>query len=423
MKLKFWLHVLLVSLLIILIGCSSTKKNQESTATIMPSESTKSTIIGTPVAVPTKEPAGEEIPFCRGSGSHKLVTNEFQIAGTIVFQTDELRGLYTLGGSPITSEQVLPDNLQSIMIGFSPDGNWFAYTPFESGVTDGVDLFNLTLLSAEGKEQNQSLDLVQLEKYLQEGYRFMGNRIPSHWISNDLIYVTLYARNPEEISTAYRLGDFPRMLNPFTGSWENQLLDLPDYDFSSPIGISPDRSQALYAAMDGLSLWGYARGETIQKYSMLIPSLEGLSLWSPDGSKAAYVNLRDDYSETTGVIIKKDGSYLPLVNKEFPKAGLFIQYASWSPNSKLLALAVTEGEDLNLLIYDAISEHYVYQCIVSKAPGFDPSLTWSPNSSQIAISSPVSPILLYDLPSGDIFELAQRGHVKGWSDKFPLNLP
>ncbi|GAP16020.1 hypothetical protein LARV_03815 [Longilinea arvoryzae] len=425
MKRKFWLQAFLVPFLIILTGCSSTKENQETTAIITSPESTKNAIIGTPIALATKikVPAGEEIPFCHGSGTHKLVTKDIQITGTIVFQTDDLRGLYTLGGSPLTSKQVIPDNLQSIMIGFSPDGNWFAYAPFDSGVTDGIDHFDLTLLSAEGKELNQSLDLVQLEEYLQEGYWFMGNRIPSFWISSDLIYVTLYARNPEETSTAYRLGDFPRILDPFTGSWENQLLDLPEYDLSSPVGISPDRSRALYAEMDGLSLWDYDRGETIRKYSFLIPSLEGLSLWSPDGSKAAYVNLNDDYSEMTGVIIKNDGSYLPLVNKEFPKAGLFIQYASWSPNSKLLALAVAEGEDINLLIYDAISEQYIHQCIVSKALGYDPALTWSPDSAQIAISSPDSPILLYDLPSGNIFELAQHGRVKGWSDKFPLNLP
>jgi WD40 repeat protein len=111
------------------------------------------------------------------------------------------------------------------------------------------------------------------------------------------------------------------------------------------------------------------------------------------------------------------------LTKTFPRPDLKILNISWSPDSKYLALAVRDSDELSVLFYDISSGKYISQCPVAKVNDMWPPLIWSPDSSHIAISQIDSPILILDIFSGDVLELVQHGRVLGWSNKFPVSLP
>jgi len=362
----------------------------------------------------------EMVPMCQSKGKHTLASGDSGISGTIIFQNDHLTGLYTLGGTPITGSQILTNTTSSVLFGFSPDGQWLAYSPFVPSENPDFEQFQIILLSADGQKIERKFSTKSFESNLQVGHRLLGISGLSYWINDDMIYLVLCSQNPDENTSGY-IDHFPKVLDPFSGEWKNQYLNLPDRFLSDVVGISPDKSRALFRE-NGFSLWNYNHANRIWRDETLMAPNESLIYWSPNSSLAAYASLYDDWSKnSTAGIITRNGDFTPILSPKSPVPGMIILNISWSPDSQYLALAGKDGEDLSLFIYDVSQRKFISQCKVAKFSSTSPSLIWNPDSSRIAISQTDSPILIFDVPSGDILELAQHGWVSGWSDKFPVN--
>lgn len=370
----------------------------------------------------TMMPDPNIVPVCRENGKHNYTSDNSEISGTIIYQNFDSTGLYTLGGSPITSFQLLVDeSQQNVVFGFSPDGEWLAYSPINANSVTNFEFLEIVLQSADGERVVQTLTTKDFDKELQVGHKLVGVSGYSYWINSELIYVTLYSQNPDP-NTSGALSNLPKVLNPFDAEWSDRYLDLPGRLSSQVFGISPDGSRALYEE-NGLVLWDYLRNVQIWHNGSLISPYRALINWSPDSSIVAYASLFDPINNEPVSLITMNGEYIPIVNKIFPTPGFSILSLSWSPNGKYLALAGRNEENLMIAIYDVTSKKYISQCPVGKLNGMAPSLIWSPNSSFIAISDVDSPILVFDLVSESVLELVQYGRVLGWSDSFPRTLP
>ncbi|HKJ38571.1 MAG TPA: hypothetical protein VJ972_07330 [Anaerolineales bacterium] len=421
---KQYKHFVSFVVIVILVGCSVLNSSKTSTPSPTVSQEVNTTPpdVTSPSPVMTLVPASETVSVCPEKGKHVPVSSKSGISGTIIYQNDDSTGLYSIGGTPITSSQLLADETQqNVIFGFSPDGKWLAYSPFDTSSGAKFESFEVILLSADGEKIEHVLSTIEFEDELQVDHQLVGVSGISYWINSNMLYVTLYSQNPDPNTSGY-ISDLPKVFNPFDGEWNNQFLDLPDHVPSGGVGISPDMSRALYKEK-GFSLWDYDRKVQIWHEDSLISPFRTLISWSPDGSMAAYASLYDDFSDEPVFVISRDGNFMPIMNKTIPVPGMIILNISWSPDSQYLALAGRDGENLIILVYDVASEKYISQCPVAKVNGIFPSLVWSPDSSHIAISDIDSPLLVFDVLSGDILELAQHGRALGWSDKFPVTWP
>lgn len=411
-------------IMVLLFGCSELNSFKTSTPTLPVHQETNTitlTVTG-PSPAKTLSSTIETMTTCQGAKNHILASNESGIPGTIIYQNDDSTGLYTIGGTPLIGSQLLADeNQQNVVFGFSPDGKWLAYSPFDTSSNTNFDELKVILLSADGEKIEHILSTIEFEDELQVGHQLVGVSGNSYWINAKMIYVTLYSQNPDPNTSGY-ISDLPKVLNPFDGEWNNQFLDLPGRSLSDVVGVSPDMSTALYQEK-GISLWDYERKVQVLHDDSLIAPNRALISWSPDSSIAAYANLYDVTDDKPVSLITKDGDFKSILSKTMPLPEFKIRNISWAPNSQYLALAGLDGENLNILIYDLFSGIYIRQCPVAKLNDSRPSLIWSPDSTHIAISQIDAPILILDAFSGDVLELTRYGRVLGWSDKFPVRLP
>ncbi|MEI7848206.1 MAG: WD40 repeat domain-containing protein [Chloroflexota bacterium] len=416
-------YLLSIVLLIILLGCSKPENLELPMPQLTEHQAVNTLAPVIPSTFPlTITPSNEDIiPICNGSGRHILVSNDFGISGTIIYQNDDNTGLYSMGGIPLIQSQLLSDETQNHVFGFSPDGQWLVYSPFDTSSGVKYKALKVILMSAEGKKIERVLSTKEFEAELQTDNQLVGISGYYYWINQQMIYITLLSQNPD-IHKSGTIDENSKILDPFAGEWNNQFLDLPGRFLSGEVGISPDKSRALYQET-GLSLWDYDRKIRIWHDESLISPFRALIKWSSDSSEVAYANLYNDSDNQTVLLITRDGEIIPIINKTFPLPGFKILDISWSPNGQYLALVGRGGEKIELLIYNKILRKYVSQCPIASAKGVLPPLIWSPDGSYIAISDIDSPILITSVMDGKVYQFAQHGIVLGWSDKFPVILP
>lgn len=410
-------------LVVILSGCSASDRFRPETVTPAVHQENEATMlaISTPPPASTHLPILQTVPICQGDGKHILATSKLGISGTIIYQIDRSSSLYALGGTPLSASQLLIDEArENFIFGFSLDGKWLAYSPFQANRDAKFEQMDLILISADGEKIEQILSVKDFEHDLQVGHQLVGVSGLSYWINANLIYVSLYSQNPDPNTSRY-ISDLPKVLNPFSGQWNNQLLDLPGRFLSGVVGISPDLTRALYVEK-GLSLWDYDGKVRIWHDETRTTLFRPLIFWSSNSAMAAYADWGDIADNQPILLISRDGKSSSIMDKKFPLSDLRVHNISWSPNGQYLAIAGADGENLTILVYDVQSQKYITQCRVAKLSSTLPPLIWSPDSSKIATSDYDSPILIFDIFSGTVFELVQRGRVYGWSDRFPANL-
>lgn len=410
--------------MILVFGCSRLNNFKTSSPSLPVHQETNiiTPVVTSPLPTETLLPTIETISTCQGKEKHILDFSKSGISGTIIYQNDDSTGLYSIGGTPISGARLLADETQqSVVFGFSPNGKWLAYSPFDSGSDAKFDQLKVVLLSADGERIESILSTIEFEKELQVGHQLIGVSGYSYWINNQMIYGTLYSQNPDQNTSGY-FSDLPKVLDPFHGEWNNRFFDLPGRFLSDVVGISPDMSRALYK-QQGLSLWDYERNVQLWQDKSLVAPYRALILWSPNSSMAAYANLYDPIDDQPVSLITKDGGFDPILSKVYPVPDFGVRNISWSPDSRYLAIAGLDGESLNILIYDVFLGKYISQCPVAELNDIWPALIWSPDSSHVAISQIDSSILVLDVFSGEILEFTQHGRVFGWSDSFPIAWP
>jgi len=379
--------------------------------------------IGTPAPTSTKSYAIADIPVCPKSGVEILSSNNFGIPGTIVYQRD-FQGLYTVGGNPLVYSKLPVDEAQEfISFGFSPDGQWFAFSPLESS-ENGDPIFEspkIILLSADGERIEHTFPVESFTDELQIAHVLQGFSGYSHWINNTTIYAALYSMNPDPNTTRH-INDLPKVIDPFMGIWREDLLKaLPAMSSSYAKGISPDLTRMLYMSGDGLFLRDLEKGVDIW-HDDLFAGFGALMFWSPDSQTVAYANLYAFPEDKSVVLISRDGLARSIMGGALPLTGLLVNDLQWSPDGQYIALLVWEGETTgeSVIIYDFVAQKYLSRCPIRRSNDTHPNLIWSPDNKYLAYVGIDYPLILMNVQSGELIQLVDKARAVGWSDKFPV---
>jgi WD40 repeat protein len=378
----------------------------------------------TPVPTSTKGYTLADIPICPKSGVEILSSDNFGIPGTIVYQKD-FQGLYTVGGTPLVYSQLPVEEEQNfIAFGFSPDGQWFAYSPLEASA-NGDPIFEspkIILLSADGERIEHTFSVEDFTDELQVAHVLEGFSGYSHWINNSTIYAALYSINPDPNTTRH-INDLPKVVDPFMGTWREDLLkDLPPMSSSSAKGISPDLTRMLYMSGDGLVLRDLEQGIDIWHEADLFAGFGALMFWSPDSQTVAYANLFASPEDRTVVLISRNGTVKPITASLAPLSGLLVDDLRWSPDGRYIALLMWEGEETgeSILIYDFFAEKYISRCPIPRSDDRRPHIIWSPDNKYLAYVGLDYPLLIMDVQSGELIRLVDNARAVGWSNEFPV---
>lgn len=204
------------------------------------------------------------------------------------------------------------------VFGFSPDGEWFAYSPIEYSPANEIifELPKIVLLSANGERIEHTFSVKDFEDELPIEFHFAGFSSYSHWINNTTIYAALYSMTS---SSPSHIDDTSfKVLDPFDGIWRKDLLeDLPDGTNWSPKGISPDLTRMLYIGVEGLALRNLEKDIDIWHDKDLFAGFGALMFWSPDSNTVAFANLFESPEYRTVVLISHDGMAKPIMDLHY----------------------------------------------------------------------------------------------------------
>ena len=101
--------------------------------------------------------------------------------------------------------------------------------------------------------------------------------------------------------------------------------------------------------------------------------------WSPDGKTIAFNSDRDHLTGTRGYLMNPDGTNLRRIDVD-----MWLEYPSWSPDSRKLAFMGALGSNYELFVVD-LDTNVVTK--LTDSPGHDAWPAWSPDGSTIAFSS------------------------------------
>lgn len=411
-----------------------------------------------PTRVPTyRSPRTlDSIPVCSGDGKVKALFKDFSLPAVIVYRNSNMSGLATIGGMPLASSQLsVPVASEMAGLGFSPDGQWLAYTLMtKQGNGENVVFLKsleVVLVSAEGKIVQYPIEIEDFQSLFDSiGDQLAGvSEQNSYWINDQRILLTLSGqiRPPDyypytDLIPAYLIGQIVGVIDPFKGTWLREPLKKLEPFRLFPvggIGFSPDMKHVLYEARrgdfyGGIVLHNLMRETDVWSDPKSRPSTStnmSVIRWAPNGSAVVISNMPASEGNDF-LILLKDNISKTIMNSTFllcnscQKGKYVVRNFSWSPDSRYLALVATSPKNNQLLIYDSIAEAFLYRCpIAGTDENFFSPLVWSPDNAYVAFSPPVAqtPLQVLNVKTGEIVELAQDAVVLGWSDKFPVKRP
>ena len=458
MKIRISKSTIVMILMIGCIGCTSTPYLQETATPIHTVEPTSIINTTSPLAIystPTLIPAFPnesaiptnritptyigtqldlDIPSCKNNGIPTDPPDGYGINGAIAYREQGQGGIQLVGGEPLifTSLQVSQQS-EYELLGFSPDGKWFAFSKINNH--NGLQVLNpltIDLISADGKRFQHLVDLAEITKRIQPwDYAARWLNFPPGWLNDHLInFMIQYASNDRGI---FNFETLHAVLDPFEGIWQFGIIDeLPDYDgqWGGP-GISGDLTRVLYttkADNSGLRwtvIWDLSNHLEISRYRWGFSQTK-IARWSPNSAWAIY----QDENEHRIYVIPRDGHLIQEILSPKSVTGedsvQFYDYY-WSPSSQSIALIgqklfTKSGiEKQSLYIYDLLHKYYIFRCDMS-INGFN-GVYWSPDSRQIVLTylyEPVFPVILIDIHTGNIFKLTGNSVVGGWSNQFSI---
>jgi hypothetical protein len=178
---------------------------------------------------PTKViPTSTDLPIrsCENEGFPIESASDLNASGEVLLLSTDVHRLAALNlETRVVSTIYYDEDNELSVFGSSPDQNWLVYaiqTHDSNG--DMNNEFTLELLSQTGERIQHQMNVSQFEP-LFTGDVFVGFG-RSTWINNDLIYTSLLKQNPSKYASK-TVGSIPVVLNPFTGSWEEDILLSP----------------------------------------------------------------------------------------------------------------------------------------------------------------------------------------------------
>jgi len=338
----------------------------------------------------------------------------------------------TLLGEPQLLESPLlqfPSDNWAKEIGFSPNGQWFAYgTGFPpSGFPNTIYLF-----SAQGEIIRQIPPGILPNPMDPQA----GGWTSTRWLNDELMLISIFNGTKE-----YR-EFFLALLDPFTGVWHQSFLDnLPDRYDQAAVQFSPDLTRVMYVREPdeefrySLVLWSLEtktelwRREGFQNNAMIRGAQGGDTdtlAWSRDSLLIAFV----DWVPTSGggegqlYVIDRNGKNLKILNSSL-QLGNGTYGLSWSPNGHYLAAVSPLAKDpmkRGIVIYDVETNNAIDMCPLAEDDNpvnrtGNGRIIWSPNGQYLAYGTGWDPlsdsdgIVLLDVYSGEIFLLKQGARV------------
>ncbi len=396
--------------------------------------------------------AHTQVTTCVESSIPSSPDPDYSLPGSLVYSYKG--SFHLIGGNPL-ADQLVPvikqPGDQAHMIGFSPDGKWFAY--FTGSAYEGHP-YKIHLISDEGDALTAvpEYEIVPVQKGDYTGTWSV------RWLTND--YMLIAISDPTE---NYRNRSVYAVINPFTGKWvESALDDLPrratarhhegaiafDHDFKRVLYAAYMENEAGFAVVAPV-LWDLERRTELWRGPGLFDSgftygYLGTASWSPDGSWVAFVGPENPdfpgrlHLGQQGVyLLDRNGGSLRLVTdfsilqEAFSAGGL-----GWSPDGRYLAFQVMRqtdaegGATCSIYLYDTETDQVTYLCIRQQAVYFDmETLIWSPDSRYLAYTSTDYPpggsrvvrsLNVINIYTGEVVIVAEPvGQLGGWSGLWP----
>jgi len=386
---------------------------------------------------------------CSNSQESISPDSDYGLPGTLAYTR---RGdIRLLGGTPLVDRLLVDtDGLDIGMVGFSPDGKWFAYY---TGSADKGHLYKLHLVSASGEE------IVTVPEYeivpIQAG-SFAGTWGGINWITDD--YIKVGAFKPEAVHTNRYVFS---ILDAFTGKWHHSVLERlpahdPDPHYPGTWAFSPDFKRVLSVSRqkqdDGTSIISLVLQDIENQVelwrdnrfydSRFAFGTSREAAWSADGSVLAFGGAEVPESlslhqlDQQGVyVLDREGVQLRLITNFSASYKTFYSYSlSWSPSGRYLAFWVrgsvtSEMEQTDdLYLYDAKNDCVIRLCRFQVTSSFwhDNPPIWSPDSRYLAyVDQQVFPretrlLKVIDIYTGEVVSLAEDiSSLGGWSGVWP----
>jgi hypothetical protein len=386
------------------------------------------------VDIPTSAPTPsdqilEEIPECFSNGGPIPLPEDLHFPGRLIYQDNKMQQLYVAGDEPLTAPV---NKLHSF--GFSTDNRWQAYS--DTGLYEGGDLLNspptLRLISREGEIIDQTISLTPFQRLLDQYYadRISGWRIAANdyrWLESDLIPVTISLLT--ETTTRSNVLFVYGFLNPFSGEWKDiTTYQLPEWQPVIYPAFSANMSEVLYArySKNKVVLWDIEEEKLIWEREE--PNIYHQTIeWTKDGERAA-IMLRLNEGITTVTRFGEE-HYIPFIG-DYPE--IWSIGFSFSPNESFLAIINRKREidstssDYEIGIYSFEAKQYVYKCpIIADIDLMVNRLVWSPDNRYLATSftnielrDTFTPLLVYDIVTGNVYHLASDGSAVGWLEEW-----
>lgn len=349
------------------------------------------------------------VPICPGNGVPQKYDETVTVPGTILYQKPSSMGFYTLGNNTIRKLSV-SEIQEYYAFGLSPDGIWIAYSPITRDANGEMVLNKptITLMNTIGERIDHTLSLDWLKDKVTPGYK-LESFIGGYWINNNLIFTLIHSVDP---AAENHNGDYiPAILDPFKGEWKVEYVANLS---STAWGVfSPDMSRGLYQ-LGGVELLNLKDGSILWKNDKLHFLGPETASWSPDNSQVVFTALDGFTRQTSLLLLSADGKQLRDI--KIPELDLSSNHIYWSPDGGHFSIYTYYENKFSILVYDATHNAFSIQCPVTS--NSIQHLVWSPDSSWIAFTPFGEPLSIFDVASGNGFNVLPDAVVVGWSDQF-----
>lgn len=346
-----------------------------------------STVIPTATTAPTPVlPDADFSLMC--SGQHNLLEEGEGLIGMLAYvsldhaswpPTDDQTGI--IGGASLHSQRFPP--FQDIeVIGFSPDGNLFAFAKLMPGEIGRLQSA-IHLISSDGKTIETPISVPEGPNIYWFGT----------WISNELIMIqTIHL--PETGFGSYSVDSFS-IYNAFTGEKRQDLFDsLPDQAPWLRVYFSPDMTRAVYFSDprssfgESIILWdiekqtilwqaAFQSAFGVEETSLGYSGFDQTAFWAPDSSAFVFTTFNanvDNEHQYSSTLVSRDGDEKRVLLSSPTFESTMVLGGLWSPNGRF--------------IYYFFGNSYVYDLakneVTTLCSNFSSYFAWAPNSESIA---------------------------------------